>query len=60
MYHDEKVTLKNHVLAAAKRLLSHGDVEGSAVAAKSLLDVGVWLDGVTTTTRPPAKAKTGK
>lgn len=57
MFTDEKVVLKNHVLASVKHLMKHGDVEGSATAAQKLLDVGVWLDGVKTTERPPVKPK---
>jgi len=54
MYTDEKVTLKNHTMSSVKRLMTQGDIEGSAANAAKLLEVGVWLDGVKTTERPPA------
>lgn len=57
MYTDEKIVLKNHCLNAAKRLMSHGDVEGNAEHAVSLMGTAVWLDGVKTTERPPAIPK---
>lgn len=57
MYTDEKVVLKNHMMASVRRLMSCGEVDGSATAAKSLLDVAVWLDTVKTTVRPPVKPK---
>lgn len=57
MYTDEKVVLKNHMMAAVKRLLSHGDVDGSADNAMICLKVGQWLDTVKTEPRPAPKPK---
>jgi len=39
-------------MGSVKRLMSHGDVEGSAVAAAKCLEVAVWLDTLKTEPRP--------
>ena len=57
MYQDERVVLKNHIMSSVKHLMTHGDIEGSAANAQKLLDVGVWLDTVKTSERPPVKPK---